>query len=305
MESFRNYYKRNTAAPNPSLSFNPGASKKCGPAGIRLTPSHPKPFAIESPDEQLQDLLNKKVSRRCLMGYKEESLHQHRWKVLCEVAEWLGLSESLHMHENESVLEELSTLLLKNLKRKNLKQMPREDLEWNRLLNQWLRQHSSEDVVGRQIYRLLAVDGFEGFEVKDLRSYLTCVLNTKNVREEYSQHMNAVRSMYDWINLQPEISSLMGTDSACIVFLALLQLFERKLNVLFSDDQVAMQTHQARRLAEGFLYRNASYYKDVRKVTEELLGKLGENYEMAWEAKDWKRIGTELMTQLVNKNKWE
>lgn len=302
MALFNDYSKRCMETPNPSLCYPPGVSKNCGPVGIRSIPFLQKHLEIVSLDEKLQDLLHKKVAQHCLKGYKEETLEQHRWKVLCEVASWLQLSDTLHIQQNEWVLDELLTLLLKDLKPKNVKQMPREELEWSRLLSQWMRLHASEDVVGRQIYRLLAVDGFEGFEAKDLRSYLSNILNPKDIRKEYCQHVNAVRSMYDWIELQPDVSSLMGTDSACIVFLALLQLFERKLEELFSDDHIALRAHQARRLAEGFLHRNANYYKDVRKVTEEMLRELGERYEMAWKGKDWSQLGTELMTQLVNKS---
>ncbi|GBN05071.1 hypothetical protein AVEN_117940-1 [Araneus ventricosus] len=179
--------------------------------------------------------------------------------------------------------------------------MPQEVLEWTRLLNQWLRQHATEDMVDRQIYRLLAIDGFEGFEAKDLRTYLASALNSKGIREEYRQHTRAVRSMYEWIDTRPEISSLMGTDSACVVFLAFLQLYESKLNTLLADDRVAMQTHRARRSAEGFLHRNASYYKDIRKVTEDLLRELVFKYEYVWKGQDGRRIGTELMTRLSNK----
>lgn len=299
----KNYFKKGMATPNPSLWRNPGALKNYGRDEIRFTSLHQKPSGIVSLDERLQELLQKKVAQHCFVGFKEETLEQHRWKVLCEVADWLQLSDTLRMQQNGWVLDEMLTLFLKDLKRKNLKQTPREEMEWTRLLNQWLCHHPTEDVVGRHIYRLLAVDGFEGFETKNLHCYLSGILNPKDIRVEYRQHVNAVRNMYDWIDSEPKISSLMGTDSACIVFLALLQLFQRKLTELFSDDHIAMQAHQARRLAEGFLHRNSTYYRDVRNVTEEMLKELGEIYEMTWKGKDWSEIGTELMTQMLSRNK--
>ncbi|GFQ91198.1 ribonucleoside-diphosphate reductase subunit M2 [Trichonephila clavata] len=122
------------------------------------------------------------------------------------------------------------------------------------------------DVKERDIYQLLAVDGFDGFEAKHLKFYLSVILDQKVVRHEYRFHIKAVRAMYRWFESQPKVSSLTGTDSGCVVFLTLLQLYMNKLQLM--DDEVTLQVHLAKRLAEGFLHRNANYYKDVRNVTE-------------------------------------
>ncbi|GFR19963.1 uncharacterized protein TNCT_325881 [Trichonephila clavata] len=82
--------------------------------------------------------------------------------------------------------------------------------------------------------------------------------------------------MYRWFESQPQVSSLTETDSGCVVFLTLLQLYVNKLEML--EDEITLQVHLAKRSAEGFLHRNANYYKDVRNVMEALLQELGNIY---------------------------
>ncbi|GFR14686.1 ribonucleoside-diphosphate reductase subunit M2 [Trichonephila clavata] len=179
------------------------------------------------------------------------------------------------MNQNAYVKDQLLQLLSKGIKRKNLKHIPQDESEWIHLLNVWLRQSTMDhDVKERDIYQLLAVDGFDGFEAKHLKFYLSVILDQKVVWHEYRFHIKAVRAMYRWFESQPKVSSLTGTDSGCVVFLTLLQLYMNKLQLM--DDEVTLQVHLAKRLAEGFLHRNANYYKDVRNVTERCggLGKI-------------------------------
>ncbi|GFY55662.1 uncharacterized protein TNIN_424451 [Trichonephila inaurata madagascariensis] len=75
----------------------------------------------------------------------------------------------------------------------------------------------------------VAVDGFDGFEAKHLKLYLSAILDQKFVRQEYRLHVKAVRAMCRWFESQPQVSSLTEMDSGCVVFLTLLQLYMNKL----------------------------------------------------------------------------
>ncbi|GFQ80494.1 ribonucleoside-diphosphate reductase subunit M2 [Trichonephila clavata] len=95
------------------------------------------------------------------------------------------------------------------------------------------------DVKERDIYRWLAVDGFDGFEAKHLKLYLSAILDQKFIRQEYRLHIKAVLAMYRWFDSQPQMSSLTGTDSGCVVFLTLLQLYVNKLEMM--EDEITLQ----------------------------------------------------------------
>ncbi|GFQ90093.1 uncharacterized protein TNCT_26581 [Trichonephila clavata] len=103
--------------------------------------------------------------------------------------------------------------------------------------------------------------------------------------------------MYRWFESQPQVSSLTGTDSGCVVFLTLLQLYVNKLEMM--EDEITLQVHLAKRSAEGFLHRNANYYKDVRNVTEALLQGLGNIYVQEWQGKDWTSVANEQLGRLM------
>ncbi|GFX70530.1 uncharacterized protein TNCV_875041 [Trichonephila clavipes] len=87
--------------------------------------------------------------------------------------------------------------------------------------------------------------------------------------------------MYQWFESQPQVSSLTETDSGCVVFLTLLQLYMNNLEMM--EDEITLQVHLAKRSADGFLHRNANYYKDVRNVTQALLQELGNIYVQEWQ----------------------
>ncbi|GFR03762.1 uncharacterized protein TNCT_320351 [Trichonephila clavata] len=146
--------------------------------------------------------------------------------------------------------------------------------------------------------RHLPIAGFDGFEANHLKFYLSVILDQKVVRHEYRFHIKAVRALYRWFESQPKVSSLTGTDSGCVVFLTLLQLYMNKLQLM--DDEVTLQVHLAKRLAEGFLHRNANYYKGVRNVTEVLLQELGNIYVEEWQGKDWTCVANEQLARLMN-----
>ncbi|GFS47237.1 uncharacterized protein TNCV_1129851 [Trichonephila clavipes] len=67
------------------------------------------------------------------------------------------------------------------------------------------------------------------------------------------------------------------------------------------EDEVTLQVHLAKRSAEGFLHRNANYYKDVRNVTEALLQELGNIYVQEWQGKYWTFVAYEQLARLINK----
>ncbi|GFW63903.1 uncharacterized protein TNCV_706091 [Trichonephila clavipes] len=104
--------------------------------------------------------------------------------------------------------------------------------------------------------------------------------------------------MYQWIESQPQVSSLAETDSRCVVFLTLLQFYMNKLEMM--EDEITLQVHLAKRSAEGFLHRKANYYKDVRNITEALLQELGNIYVQERQGKDWIFVANEQLARLMN-----
>ncbi|GFR15192.1 uncharacterized protein TNCT_731951 [Trichonephila clavata] len=300
MASFPNDLKTSMESVNPSLSVSPGVLKNCG-----VAENHFQPFQWKHLETELQTdlkrLLQQKVVYQCLVGGREETIEQHQWKVLQQVAEWLHIPNALSMHQDDCVKDQLLQLLSKGITRKNFKKIPQDESEWTHLLNVWLRRNTMDhDVKERDIYRWLAVDGFDGFEAKHLKLYLSAILDPKFIRQEYRLHIKAVRAMYRWFESQPQVSSLTETDSGCVVFLTLLQLYVNKLEMI--EDEITLQVHLAKRSAEGFLHRNANYYKDVRKVTEALLQEFGNIYVYEWQGKNWTHVANEQLGRLM-KNK--
>ncbi|GFY04601.1 uncharacterized protein TNCV_4416851 [Trichonephila clavipes] len=301
MASYPNDLKPHSENLNPSLLLSHGALKNCGADETHFQPCLLKHLETELQTD-LKHLLQQKVVYQCLLGGREETIEQHRWKVLQQVAEWLNIPNALSMHQDYYVKDQLLQILSKGIKRKNVKKIPQDESEWVQLLNVWLRRNTMDhDVKERDIYRLLAVDGFDGFEAKHLKLYLSSILDQKFIRQEYRLHVKAVRAMYQWFESQPQVSSLTGTDSGCVVFLTLLQLYMNKLKMM--EDEITLQVHLAKRSAEGFLHRNANYYKDVRNVTEALLQELGNIYVQEWQGKDWTFVANEQLTRLIKNKK--
>lgn len=225
------------------------------------------------------------------------TLREAQWHVLCQVANWLEIPDFIHLQQDEIQRNVLSKVLFKNSKT-----LPQTDNEWTRLLSQWLRQNMlhSSDVKERLICQILAVDGFDGLECTDLKNYLVNVVDPGCIRQEYKLHIIAVRHMYDWFDTHASVASLTGTDSACVVFLALLQLYMYHLPQLMTNEQIAIHAHKAKAWGENFLHRNASYYNDVRKVKFNLLEELSQVYVKAW-PHDWRPLAQELLTGLTHK----
>lgn len=236
-----------------------------------------------------------------IAGHPFETLKFHRRQLIKELADWIGFYEN----ENESGDENFTfrnklICLLATASKQNVKDVPLDNSEWTKLLNKWIKENSSGAVVsGREIYKILAVDGFRGVKPKCLKNYLPDILLP--LRNEYKSHVNAIRKMYEFFDKNEKVSSLTGTDSACVVFLALLEWYSfRMKDNLMQDDQIKFQVHQAKSTAEGFLQQHGEYFRDIKNVDEEFLKELGEIY--AEEFKDceyWKVVGRELLTYLI------
>ncbi|GFQ71440.1 hypothetical protein TNCT_360661 [Trichonephila clavata] len=117
MASFPNDLKTSMESLNPSLSVSPGVLKNCG-----VAENHFQPFQLKHLETELQTdlkrLLQQKVVYQCLVGGTEETIEQHRWKVLQQVAEWLHIPNAFSMHQDDCVKDQLLQLLSKGIKRK-------------------------------------------------------------------------------------------------------------------------------------------------------------------------------------------
>ncbi|GFW63902.1 hypothetical protein TNCV_706081 [Trichonephila clavipes] len=77
-------------------------------------------------NEQIKVTPHVPVVYQCLVGGREETIEQHRWKVLQQVAEWINIPSALSMHQDDCVKDQLLQLLSKGIKRKNLKKIPQD-----------------------------------------------------------------------------------------------------------------------------------------------------------------------------------
>lgn len=242
-------------------------------------------------------MLHRMVLERSFKTSSQQTLGQHRRAVLCQIAKWLGLPDAVKERECDVERQKLLTMLSTVAKKKHVKELLRDESDWSRMLTSWLRLNTlsnSQDVKTRDIYRILGVDGFEGLEAKHLKYYLPNVLRIREMRFEYQSHLNAVRKMYDWIDTNDCVSCLTGTDSACVVCLALLHLYGQKLAMM--DDQTMHQVERMRLYLEGFLYRNSKYYRDVHKVTNQVLKKLADVYVEASGKGIWETVAREQLS---------
>lgn len=225
--------------------------------------------------------------RRIVHGKPFETIQFHRKQLMTQVVDWIGAFDS---DRDDSFRHELIGLLAKDLKQ-NLKSVPTVDSEWTKLLKKWLKTSGGMD---RRVYRILAVDGFRGLTPKDLKLYLPNVLSP--LRREYESHVCGVRKLYDHFDTY----SLSGTDSACIVFMALIDFYALRMqNDLMLDDQVRFRVQRAKSWAQLTLEQDVDYFRDVKNVDERLLKELGEIYAKEFQdAELVKTLGRELLTHL-------
>ena len=251
--------------------------------------------SVESINHQLDRLIRQKLVYRLRQGQTHDTLSFHCCAIIKEMKQTLyPYDESL---QDFSFRDRLITLLASSSKVPIL-DIPTDLSEWFKLLNQWIRSHIVEDVIfNRDIYEILAVDGFYGFKPKELKHYLMRIL--QNLRHEFQLHTKSVRAMYLWISKNPLIASLPGTDSACLVFLSLLEFYSEQLHTLVFDNQVQYQLQQAKSQAEGFLHKHSDYYRDIMHVDETLVTSLARVYSKEFNDPEKCKTVAEEMLKLI------
>lgn len=256
----------------PSCSYAQPVLLNNYPPFKQLTP---KLSSIESIlNYQLHQLVQQKLVYRVRKGNNHDTLSFHRRTLMEEMKQFLHPCDE--SFQDFSYRDKLITLLASSSKTPVI-DIPIDILEWHKLLNQWIRNHVLEDIIfNREIYAILAVDGFYGFKPKELKHYLSRILLP--LRYEFQLHTQAVRSMYRWIAKNPLVASLPGTNSACLIFLALLEFYTEQLVKLLFDDQMRFQVQQAKSRAEGFLHKHSDYYRDIKNVDEALVISLSQVY---------------------------
>lgn len=257
-----------------------------------------KHSSTESLDKEIRNLLVKNLVLRVIRGRPSDTIQFHRRQLAEQVVEWI--TKDVPDIFNTSYRDQLMTLLASAFKQP-VKDMPLDESEWLKYLNQWIRINSYDDVVySRDIYKILAVDGFRGFRPKDLKHYLVGILLP--IRVEYRMHAQGVRAMYEFFDENLSIESLTGTDSACVIFLALLQFYVSNLEVL--DDQISFRMQEAKSWAEGFLHKHSDYYQDIKNVNEDVINTLDDLYTQQFlDTRDWKTVGEELLKSLQIPNR--
>lgn len=297
-------YPRLSLMPSSAITYNPNtASLSClsvQPVLPKKFPSKPlvrKHLSIESVNKELKDLIKKKLIYHVLKGQPSDTLDFHRQKLIEELIHWVQPSQNVINTYDSTYRDQLMTLL-SSASKHNVKDVPLDESEWLKLMNQWIRNTSNEEIIfNREIYQILAVDGFHGFRPKDLKHYLTGVLLP--LRSEFKMHAKGVRAMYEYFDQNSYIESLSGTDSACAIFLSLLELYAKLLKEVLMDDQVCFQLQQVKSWVEGFLHKHLDYYRDVKYVDKSLFKKLMNVYsEQFTDEKKLKYVGGELFKNL-------
>lgn len=170
-------------------------------------------------------------------GRPSDTLQYHRRQLLNLVHGWVLPSEKAPDPYDPKYRDRLLKLLVANSYKHRSREIPAEGSEWIKLVNEWVKGNSADDTVfERKIFYILAVDGFTGIGAKDLKFYLQNVLIP--LSDEYKMHARGVRAMYNYFQGNMLIESLTGTDSACIVFLALLTLYMTHLQSELFDEKV-------------------------------------------------------------------
>lgn len=284
----------NPSTADPSCSYvQPVLPSKCPSKTLvqRL-------LLIESLDAQLKSLLEKKLVHSFLLGRPTDTLLQHRHKLIEHISSWILPSKETCIETLDSFFrDELLTLLLAETKHFS-REIPQDESEWNKLINQWIRINSTDDVVyKRNIYYILGVDGFSGIKPKDLKHYLWNVLNP--LQNMFIMHVNGVRAMYNFFDIHLDVQSLSGTDVAGVIFLALLNFYATQHPELLLDDHVSLLVQRTRVMAEGYLHKQSEYFRDLKNVNEIMLQILAELYAEQFTREDYlKNVGQKMIKQL-------
>ena len=298
-ELLNNIYDQNIQKPSSSFAL-PDL-----PNNYLLNRSTQKRLSAHSLDDKIKQLLHEKLVRQIVGGRPFETIKFHRRKLIKELADWMGIFDDDDSIRDENALFRHKLIsLLATVFKQNVKDIPLDNAEWTKLLNRWLRANTSGAVISsREIYKILAVDGFRGFRPKDLKFYLPEILLP--LRKEYELHVRGIRNMYSFFDKNEKISSLTGTDSACVIFIAVLDWYSLRFqNGLMLDDQISFQVQRAKSRAEGYLQQHGDYFRDIKNVDEDLLKKLGNIYAEQFQGgvmisyKSMEIVGRELLTNL-------
>lgn len=249
---------------------------------------------INAINSLLERLLRIKLAHHLQVAKPTESFQNVANDMLQEIRKWLDLPDQ--PKDNNEFQEDLMNLMVRTASRHYaIKDIPIDQSEWNRLLAHWLRQNTFNNIIkDREIYYILAVDGFMGFQPNDLKKYLSNITNI--LRNTYRIHYRAVRNMYNWIN-SSNIACLTGTDSASVIFLAFLNLYEKRLSICNRD--VLTHLNQVKIWTEGYLHQHSNYYKVIKEVNDKLLDQIGKVYlDHFLNEEDWKLIGKEQTDKL-------
>lgn len=232
--------------------------------------------------------MTRKLVDRILHGRRSDTVQFHREELANEIVGWIfeKLPDTYNFEYREQLIDLLATVSKQNLKDAQLHKS-----EWNRLLNEWLKKNG-DVIFKRDVYRILAVDGFHGLHSEHLKRYLPGILNP--IRHGYRLHCRGVRAMYEFFEKNLKLESITGTDSAYVVYLALLHFYVSNLQL--SDDQLCYQIEQAKSWTEGKLQKQSKYYPDLKHVDENVLKALSDVYVRQFrDEQDWKVVGNELI----------
>lgn len=112
--------------------------------------------------------------------------------------------------------------------------------------------NSSEKILrNNDLNKLLAVDGFSGYLPTDMKNYI----QNLQYGTGYDLHVDAVRKMYEIT----KVMCLSGTDAACVVFLAIVQVFSKYI----TDDETKLLLLNISHDVKNYLTKNSQYYKDI------------------------------------------
>lgn len=243
---------------------------------------------------RLKKLLNRKLVYQLISGRPSDTLLHHRHQLLKTLTRWILPSEKSPSTFDPTFRDQLITLLATESKQ-GLQEIPAEESDWNKHINQWLKTHSADDIVfDRDIFRILAVDGFGGIRPKDFKIYLVKILMP--LRKLYRMHARGVRAMYAFFDQNGSVESLTGTDSAYVVLWALLILYVEHLPEELLDEHVSLRVKSLRCLVEGHLHKHSDYYHDIKKVNEAMLSTLAGLYKGQFVKRThWKRVGRDML----------
>ena len=207
-----------------------------------------------------------------------------RLKILKDIADYINLNISSVKFTNASFIHPDHMQIIDDQWKQILQndfQISQEDLniyyqlKYNRLITnhilhkilEFLSNHNYTIRFGKEkilkssvLNSLLAVDGFMGYSFCDLTHYIENLKTEKILNDNIlCSHVQTVRKMYDI----PYLKLLSGNDAAAIVFLSLLQLYEKYVK---SWECIRFYRNDV----DNYLLKNSKTYSDIRIAKEKL-----------------------------------